>query len=135
MPVNVAPGTFTVRDGMIVSTGKPTGVMRTDRIFENCIIELEWRHMKPGGNAGLFLWGDGVPSVGSAFPRGIEVQILDNAYYANGKNEWFTTHGDIFPVLGAKMTPFGRVATTGVRSFPQEYESRLRTGPVSRGGI
>ncbi len=124
VPVNVAPGTFTVRDGMIVSTGKPTGVMRTDRIFENCIIELEWRHMKPGGNAGLFLWGDGVPSVGSAFPRGIEVQILDNAYHANGKNEWFTTHGDIFPVLGAKMTPFGRIATTGVRSFPQEERSK-----------
>ena len=90
-PVNVAPGTFTARDGMIVSTGKPTGVLRTDRMYENCIVELEWRHMKPGGNAGFFFWGDGIPSVGIPFTRGIEVQILDNAYNAKGKNEWFTT--------------------------------------------
>ncbi len=119
-PVNVAPGTFTARDGMIVSTGKPTGVMRTDRMYENCIVELEWRHMKPGGNAGFFFWGDGIPSVGIPFTRGIEVQILDNAYNAKGKNEWFTTHGDIFPIHGAKMTPMGHVAKNGVRSFPTE---------------
>ena len=119
-PVNVAPGTFTARDGMIVSTGKPTGVLRTDRMYENCIVELEWRHMKPGGNAGFFFWGDGIPSVGIPFTRGIEVQILDNAYNSKGKNEWFTTHGDIFPIHGAKMTPLGRVAKNGVRSFPTE---------------
>ena len=55
VPVNVAPETFTVRDGLIVSTGIPTGTMRTERMYENFIIELEWRHMKPRGNSGLFL--------------------------------------------------------------------------------
>ncbi len=123
VPVNVAPNTFTVRDGMIISTGKPTGVMRTKQMFENCIVELEWRHMHPGGNAGLFLWGDGIPSVGIPFTRGIEVQILDNAYGAKGKNERFTTHGDIFPIHGAKMKPIGKVAPNGVRSFPSEERS------------
>ncbi len=124
VPVNVAPNTFTAKDGMIVSTGKPTGVLRTDRMYENCIVELEWRHIKPGGNAGLFLWGDGVASVGIPFTRGIEVQILDNDYNAKGKNEWFTTHGDIFPIHGAKMTPVGRIAKSGVRSFPSEELSK-----------
>jgi hypothetical protein len=122
--VNVAPDTFSVRDGMIISTGKPTGVLRTERMYENCIVELEWRHMKPGGNAGLFLWGDGIPSVGIPFTRGIEVQILDNAYGAAGKNESFTTHGDIFPIHGAKMTPLGRIAKNGVRSFPTQERSK-----------
>ncbi|HKI19272.1 MAG TPA: family 16 glycoside hydrolase, partial [Isosphaeraceae bacterium] len=37
VPVNIAPETFTVRDGMIVSTGKPTGVMRTDQQYENFV--------------------------------------------------------------------------------------------------
>lgn len=124
VPVNVGPDTFTARDGMIVSTGKPTGVMRTARMYENCIVELEWRHMKPGGNAGLFLWGDGIPSVGIPFTRGIEVQILDNAYNASGKNERFTTHGDIFPIHGAKMTPTGKIAAGGNRSFPSEEHSK-----------
>src|SRR5204862_2473898 len=64
VPVNVAPETFTVRDGLIVSTGVPTGVMRTERPYENFIIELEWRHVKPGGNAGLFVWADALPDPG-----------------------------------------------------------------------
>ncbi len=37
VPVNVAPETFTVRDAMIVSTGKPTGVLRTVSQFENFV--------------------------------------------------------------------------------------------------
>ena len=54
--VNCAPNTFSVRDGIIVSTGVPTGVMRTGKQYENFELELEWRHMKPEGNAGLFVW-------------------------------------------------------------------------------
>jgi hypothetical protein len=123
-PVNVAPGTFTVKDGILVSTGKPTGVLRTERMYENFIVELEWRHMVPGGNAGFFLWGDGIPSLGIPFTRGIEVQILDNGYNASGKNERFTTHGDIFPIHGAKMTPLGKVAKNGMRAFPSKELSK-----------
>ena len=33
--VNCAPNTFSVRDGVIVSTGIPTGVMRSERQYEN----------------------------------------------------------------------------------------------------
>src|SRR5438270_9632906 len=73
VPVNVAPETFSVRDGLIVSTGVPTGVMRTERPYENFIIEMEWRHMKTGGNAGLFVWADALPGPGVPFTRGIEV--------------------------------------------------------------
>jgi hypothetical protein len=100
VPVNVAPETFSVRDGLIVSTGKPTGVLRTARHYENFIIELEWRHMKPGGNAGLFVWGDALPAPGVPFTRGIEVQILDGHETANS-----TSHGDVFSIHGATMTP------------------------------
>ena len=123
-PVNVAPDTFTVRDNMIISTGKPTGVLRTDRMYENCIVELEWRHMKPGGNAGLFLWGDGIPSMGIPFTRGIEVQILDNGYNAAGKNERYTTHGDIFPIHGATMKPLNKAAKNSQRAFPTQELSK-----------
>src|SRR6186997_174369 len=37
VPVNVDKDTFTARDGMIVCNGKPIGVMRTDKMFENFI--------------------------------------------------------------------------------------------------
>ena len=71
VPMNVAPSTFTVRDGIIVSTGKPTGIMRTERQYENYIIELEWTHVTKGGNAGLFLHGWPTTAPGTPFARGI----------------------------------------------------------------
>jgi hypothetical protein len=125
IPVNVAPETFSVKNGMIHCTGIPTGTMRTERMYENFIIELEWRHMKPGGNSGLFLWGDPISAAGTPFSRGIEVQILDPGYGEGNpaRNVSFTTHGDIFPIHGAKMTPLGRVSKGG-RAFPTEDRTK-----------
>lgn len=122
--ITASPTTFSVRDGMIVSTGVPNGLLRAARPYENFELELEWRHMTAGGNAGVFLWCDGLPAVGSPFSRGLEVQILDNGFDLPGKNEWYTTHGDIFPVRGATMTPAGRISPSGERSFPSEERSK-----------
>lgn len=124
VPLNVAPDTFTVREGLIVSTGIPTGLLRTERQYENFELELEWRHLKPGGNAGVFLWSDPLPPPGTPFPRGMEVQVLDNGFNVAGKNEWYTTHGDVFPVHGARMTPTSRISKSGERSFPIEDRSK-----------
>src|SRR5687768_14789644 len=93
VPVNVAPNTFTVRDGMIISTGKPTGVMRTDRQYENFELELEWKHIVPGGNAGLFVWSYPLTAQGQPFTRSIEVQILDGRHGVN-----YTSDGDVFSI-------------------------------------
>lgn len=120
VPVNTAPSTWTVQDGMIVCSGKPTGEMRTDRMYQNFILELEWRHMRPKGNAGVFVWADDITARGVPFHRGIEVQVLENAY---GNTRSHTTHGDIFPIHGAKMTPItGR--GRGSRAFPTEERSK-----------
>ena len=129
VPINVAADTFTARDGMIIDSGIPIGLMRTTRMYENFILELDWRHMKSGGNSGVFTWADGLPSVGGPFPRGIEVQILDPGYADThkGNNDWFTTHGDIFPVRGATMTQTGRISKNGQRSFP--LEDRTKRSP------
>jgi len=127
--VNGAEDTFTARDGMIIDTGLPIGVIRSARMYENFILEFEWRHMKSGGNSGCFAWSDGLPQVGGPFPRGIEVQVLDPGYgqQHKGENEWFTCNGDLFPVRGATMTPFGRISKTGGRSFP--IEDRTKPSP------
>lgn len=117
--VNVAPGTFTAKDGMIVSTGKPTGTIRTDRMYENFIVELEWRHMMPGGNAGLFIWGDPLTAVGTPFSRGIEVQVLD------GRNtESYTSHGDVFSIWGASMKPDRPHPNGSQRCLPSERRAK-----------
>src|SRR5688572_28363265 len=56
--VNCAPDTWTVRDGMIHSSGKPICELRTTRMYENFVLELEYKHLEAGGNAGVFIWGD-----------------------------------------------------------------------------
>lgn len=126
--INCAPETWSVRDGMIVCTGKPTGGLRTTRHYENFVLELEWRHLTSGGNSGVFVWGSPINAPGVPFLRGIEVQALDHGYAVeyerkNGKkSDSFTVHGDVFPIHGATMKPIGR--TNGRRGFPSEERSK-----------
>ncbi|MFO1066325.1 MAG: DUF1080 domain-containing protein [Pirellulales bacterium] len=100
-------------------TGKPIGELRTKQMFQNFELELEWRHMVPRGNAGIFVWADDITSKGVPFHRGVEVQVLENAY---GNSQSHTTHGDIFPIHGAKMTPIN--GRGGSRAFPTEERSK-----------
>ena len=117
--VNTAESTWSVKDGMLICTGKPIGELRTTRMYQNFILEVEWRHMKPRGNAGIFVWADDITSRGVPFHRSIEVQVLENAY---GSGKGHTTHGDIFPIHGAKMTPIN--GRGGGRAFPTENRSK-----------
>ena len=119
LPVNTAPSTWQVIDGMLHCSGKPTGELRTQRMYQNFVLEFEWRHLVPGGNAGLFVWADDLTARGVPFHRGIEVQVLDTAY---GEGEGHTTHGDIFPIHGARMTPVN--GRGGSRAFPSELRSK-----------
>lgn len=75
--VNTSPGTWSVRDGMLVCAGLPIGVMRSDRQYENFILHIEWRHMNPGGNSGIFVWSEGRPAPDGPLPKGMEVQMLE----------------------------------------------------------
>ncbi len=113
--VNCGPETWTAKDGIIVCTGIPTGVMRTEKQYENYILELEWCHIKKGGNAGLFIHSAPLPAVGQPFTRAIEVQILD------GRNtENYTSHGDVFAIHGATMKPDKPHPGGWMRSLPSE---------------
>jgi hypothetical protein len=109
--VNCAPETWTIRDGLIICTGKPTGILRTDRQYENFILELEWKHLHKDGNAGLFIHSDDITAPGQPFSRSVECQIMDG------------NHGDVFAIHGASMTrdnedPFYNAGW--MRTFPRE---------------
>src|ERR1043166_3278716 len=127
---NCSPETWSVTNGIIHCTGHPTGAMRTDRQYENFILEVEWRHLSSGGNSGVFIWGTPIAAPGVPFLRGIEVQVLDHGYaeqyekQTGKKADWFTTHGDVFPVGTSKMKPFPPVSPDGSRSFPTKHLSK-----------
>lgn len=108
--VNTSETTWSVRDGMLICTGQPIGVMRTERQYENFIIEVEWRHMQPGGNSGLFLWSDAKPE-GNRLPRGMEVQMLELDWVNQHRKPDGTlppiayVHGELFGAGGMTATP------------------------------
>lgn len=111
--VNCAPSTWQAREGVIYCTGIPTGELRTEKQYQNFILELEWRHLRPGGNAGLFVWSDPLTARGQPFTRSVEVQVMDGLEQA-----WFTSDGDVFPIHGATMKPIN--SRGGQRAFPTE---------------
>ncbi len=117
--VNCAATTWSVRDGMINSTGKPICELRTARMFENFILELEYQHLDPQGNAGVFIWGDALTAPGQPFVRAIEVQVLDGRNTDN-----YTSHGDVFAIHGARMTPDRPHPGGWMRSLPSERRAR-----------
>ncbi len=132
--VNGDADTWAWRDGVLSSTGTPIGVLRTRQKFTNVEMVIEWRHLKPAGNSGVFVW---VPDQAvaqlkpGALPEyGIEVQMLDHAFreqyekQSGKKGDWFTTHGDIFAVGKSRLTPFPPVSPNGSRSFPRKDLSR-----------
>lgn len=134
--VNSAEDTWSFKGNEIHCTGQPVSVMRTKKQYTNFELVCEWRHLKDAGNSGIFVWT--IPASlerlkGPGLPHGIEVQVLDLGYkdrYEQGgkrKADWFTCHGDVFPVGDAKMKPFPPVAPNGRRSFPSK-ELTLDTG-------
>jgi hypothetical protein len=117
--INCAPDTFGVRDGVITSTGVPICAIRTERMYENFVLELEYMHQKPMGNAGVFIWADALPARGQPFLRAIEVQVLD------GRNsETYTSHGDVFAIHGAVLTPDRPHPNGSMRSLPSERRAK-----------
>ncbi|MBA4062944.1 MAG: hypothetical protein C0501_04405 [Isosphaera sp.] len=116
--VNCHPGTFFVKDGEIVTTGTPTGFLRSDRQYENFVLEMDWMHVnkKDVANSGLFVWGDPLPAVGTPYTRGIEVQVLINY----PKIDWATNHGDVFAIHGATCKPDRPHPKGYMRCLPSE---------------
>jgi hypothetical protein len=125
--VNCHPGTFFVKDGAIVTTGKPTGFLRTDRQYENFVLEMDWMHTntKEVGNSGLFVWGDPLPAVGTGYTRGIEVQVLVNLEYKDKMGRvTATSHGDLFSIWGATCVPDRPHPLGWARCLPSENRAK-----------
>jgi hypothetical protein len=109
--VNTSVDTWSVKDGLLVCKGRPIGVMRSAKQYENFVLHIEWRHMKAGGNSGVFLWSNGSVPKGKRLPRGMEVQMLEL--------DWVNLHrtrdgkprpigyisGELFGANGLRTTP------------------------------
>jgi hypothetical protein len=109
--VNTNEDTWTVHDGLLVCTGKPIGVMRTEKQYENFLLHIEWRHMEAGGNSGVFAWSEGTVPEGRRLPKGLEVQMLElewpNLHPDKDGNPApiAYVHGELFGANGLETVP------------------------------
>jgi hypothetical protein len=76
------PAGWQIIDGCLVRAA-PAGDIATDQEFDNFELALEWR-ISAGGNSGIFFRSD--ESLRWPWESGPEMQVLDNAEHADGRN-------------------------------------------------
>ena len=108
--INTEPDTWKIRDGMVICSGRPIGVMCSEKQYENFVLHIEWMHLEAGGNSGVFVWSNAKPDERSRLPNGVEVQMLELAWpdlnTRNGvRPPDAYVHGELFGVGGVKTTP------------------------------
>jgi len=125
----VAPGaekTWSVRDGMVICSGHPNTILRTDRHYENFVMQVDWMHLEPGGNSGLYVWTNAELN-SRGLPKGVEIQILDLDWVRLNTREGQPpppiayVHGEFIPVNGTTFTPDN---PRGVRSMALENRAK-----------
>ena len=96
-----AKNPFIVRNGMLVSLGKPGGHLITDAIYENYRIEVQYRFAGKPGNCGLLVHASKPRVLYKMFPKSIESQMM----HKNAGDFW-CIHEDIsVPDMVARRGP------------------------------
>ena len=108
--VNTATDTWKIQGKELVCKGLPIGVMRSEKQYENFILQVEWKHLSAGGNSGIFVWSDAIPDPKSRLPGGVEVQMLELDWVNLNKRDGETppiayVHGELFGVNGVVTVP------------------------------
>jgi hypothetical protein len=91
-----------------VNTNKDTWSL--EKQYENFIMHVEWKHMEPGGNSGVFVWSSAIPGEQNRLPDGVEVQMLDREWVRLNTRDSIVppiayVHGELFGVGGVETVP------------------------------
>ena len=108
--VNTEKSTWTLSGNELKCSGRPIGVMRSEKQYENFIMHVEWMHVEPGGNSGVFVWSAAVPDEKDRLPDGVEVQMLELDWVKLNVRDGVTppiayVHGELFGVGGVETVP------------------------------
>lgn len=107
--VNTIENTWATNEEGVICFGKPIGVVRSEKQYENFLMHIEWKHMEAGGNSGTFVWSKAIPGE-NRLPDGVEVQMLEldwvNLNTRDGKKPPLAyVHGELFGVGGVEIVP------------------------------
>ena len=114
--VGATSDSWTLEDGVLLCHGEksPRHFLRSRRMYENFVLEVEWKLTAAGGNSGVFLYADALPQVGAPYPQSVEAQILDG------------DHGSVFGIRGASIEPLSTAGTKGKTVVARPSDERCR---------
>lgn len=124
--VNTSDSTWAVVGDELVCYGNPIGVARSAKQYENFMLHVEWKHMEPGGNSGIFAWSSAIPGEENRLPDGVEIQMLEldwvNLNQRNGEKPPIAyVQGELFGVGGVETEPDN---PRGTRSKSIEHRAK-----------
>ncbi len=95
------PPSFVVRDGMLVSQGKPEGHLITDASYRNYRLTVEWRWPGEPGNCGVLVHASTPRRLYDMFPQSIECQL----HAGNAGDFWCIGEDIVVPDMEQRRGP------------------------------
>jgi catechol 2,3-dioxygenase-like lactoylglutathione lyase family enzyme len=92
---------FIVRDGLLVSLGKPGGHLITDAVYQNYRLEVEYRFSAKPGNCGVLVHASTPRALYSMFPKSVEVQLM----HENAGDFWCIVEDIAVPDMESRRGP------------------------------
>ena len=96
-----AKNPFIVRNGMLVSLGKPGGHLITDSEYKNYRLQTEYRFAGAPGNCGLLVHASTPRALYKMFPKSIEVQMM----HQNAGDFWCIVEDVTVPDMEKRRGP------------------------------
>jgi len=92
---------FIVRDGLLVSLGKPNGHLITDTVYQNYRLEVQYRFAAKPGNCGVLVHASTPRALYGMFPNSIEVQM----FHENAGDFWCIVEDISVPYMEKRRGP------------------------------
>ena len=96
-----AKSPFIVRDGILVSLGRPGGHLITDDEYQNYRLEVEYRFAGKPGNCGVLVHASAPRALYKLFPKSIEVQM----HHGNAGDFWCIVEDITVPDMVKRRGP------------------------------
>jgi hypothetical protein len=118
---------FVVRNGLLVSLGRPEGHLITDSIYSNYRLTTEYRFAGQPGNCGVLVHASTPRALYKMFPKSLEVQMM----HTNAGDFWCIVEDIKVPDMEKRRGP---VANWGITEGKERRIVNLTDGSEKRVG-
>ena len=150
----LAKNPFIVRNGLLVSMGKPNGHLITDSVYQNYRLKVEYRFAAVPGNCGVLVHASTPRILYKMFPKSIEAQMMhedagdfwcigedikvpDMERRRGPKSEWGVTEGKgrrILNLTDGSEKPVGQWNTMTIECLNDSIKVWVNDDLVNYGG-